>query len=136
MGPPFGGFATVPDLRGGGIFVAFVVLSILGVGQHDAGDRFQFIVPFFQDNLYQLMVISGVFGALRAVGAVGLLRLRVWGIWLSVINCVVTLVVMVFLLPTGIVEGILSGGALVLILIAYFGAAIVTFPVRSGPESP
>ncbi|PPI52819.1 hypothetical protein C5D33_10135 [Rathayibacter toxicus] len=82
------------------------------------------------------MVISGVFGALRAVGAVGLLRLRVWGIWLSVINCVVTLVVMVFLLPTGIVEGILSGGALVLILIAYFGAAIVTFPVRSGPESP
>jgi len=44
-----------------------------------------------------------------------------WGLILSVINCVITLTLMMFLLPAGIMDGILAGSALVLILIQYFG---------------
>ena len=40
---------------------------------------------------------------------------------LSVINCVITITLMMFLLPAGIMDGILAGSALVLILIQYFG---------------
>ena len=57
----------------------------------------------------------------RSVGAVGVLRNRLWGLVLSVINCVVTMVLMVFMLPAGIVDGLLACSALVLLLTAYFG---------------
>ena len=40
---------------------------------------------------------------------------------ISVINCVITITLMMFLLPAGIMDGILAGSALVLILIQYFG---------------
>jgi hypothetical protein len=110
-------------LMEGGVFVAFVVLQLLGVDQSDAGERFSFIVPYFQDHLYLMMVMSGVFGALRIVGAAGLLRNRLWGLALSVINCVTTLALMIFLLPAGIVDGLLSGSALLLMLHGWFGAA-------------
>lgn len=82
---------------------------------------FSFIVPAFNDHLYLMMAMSGVFGALRIVGAVGLLRNRMWGYWFSVVNCVVTLVLMVFMLPAGIADGILSGSALLLLFMARFG---------------
>ena len=44
-----------------------------------------------------------------------------WGLALSVINCVITLALMMFLLPAGIMDGLLAGSALVLILMQYFG---------------
>lgn len=115
-------------LMEGGVFVAFVVLQLLGVEQSDAGQRFAFIVPYFQDHLYLMMVMSGVFGGLRIIGAVGLLRNRLWGLVLSAINCVVTLALMIFLLPAGIVDGLLSGSALLLMLLAWFGAAPILGP--------
>lgn len=111
------------SLMEGSVFVAFIVLRVLGVDQSAVGDRFSFIVPYFQDHLYLMMVMSGVFGALRIIGAVGLLRNRLWGLALSVINCVVTLALMIFMLPAGILDGALSGGALLLMLHAWFGTA-------------
>lgn len=124
-------------LMEGGVFLAFIVLQLLGVDQADAGNRFSFIVPYFQDHLYLMMVISGVFGALRIVGAIGLLRNRMWGLALSVVNCVVTLTLMIFMLPAGIVDGLLSGSALVLILQAWFGAAPIVAPAdRRREELP
>ncbi|MCU1445281.1 MAG: hypothetical protein JWP54_939, partial [Cryobacterium sp.] len=41
------------------------------------------------------------------IGAIGVLRNRLWGLALSVINCVVAMVLMVFMLPAGIVDGLL-----------------------------
>ena len=39
-----------------------------------------------------------------------------WGLVLSLVNCGVTLVLMCFLLPPGLLDGALTGGALILIL--------------------
>ena len=68
------------------------------------------------------MIVAGViFGVLRVIGAVGLLKNRMWGLALSVIISSITLALMMFLLPAGIVDGILAGGALVQMLMQYFG---------------
>lgn len=106
------------------------VLLLVGVEQDAVGERFQFALPYLQDNLYLMMAMSGIFGALRLLGAVALLRDRMWGLALSVIMCTVSLVLMVFLLPAGIADGLLSGGALVLILVGWFGAERVPDRVR------
>jgi hypothetical protein len=44
-----------------------------------------------------------------------------WGFALSLINCIVTMSLMIFMLPAGIADGILAGTALILILTEYFG---------------
>ena len=119
----------------GGAFVALIVLKLLGIDQSSASSRFTFIVPYLQEHLYLMMVMSGVFGAIRVVGAIGLLRNRKWGLALSVINCVVTLALMIFLLPAGIVDGVLSGSALLLMLQAWFGAAPILSKATDHDES-
>lgn len=68
-----------------------------------------------------MLGMGAIYGALRLTGAIGLLRGRMWGLVLSVINCVVTLALMMFLLPAGIMDGLLAGSALVLMLMGYFG---------------
>ena len=45
-----------------------------------------------------------------------------WGLALSVITCTVTMVLMTFMLPAGIADGLLSCTALILLLTQYFGA--------------
>ena len=42
---------------------------------------------------------------------------------LAIILCCITLALMMFLLPAGIMDGVLSGATLVLILIQYFDKA-------------
>lgn len=64
------------------------------------------------------------------IGAIGVLRNRLWGLALSVINCVVAMVLMVFMLPAGIVDGLLACSALVLLLTAYFGTRPLPQPER------
>jgi hypothetical protein len=44
-----------------------------------------------------------------------------WGLALSVINCIITMALMVFMLPAGIMDGIFACSALILILIQYYG---------------
>ena len=119
-------------LMEGGPFVGMVVLLVLGIDQAAAGEHFAFVVPYFQDNLYLMMAMSGIFGALRIIGAVGLLRNRMWGFALSAVNCVITLTLMVFMLPAGIADGLLSGAALVFLLLAWFGDS----PILAERESP
>ena len=45
------------------------------------------------------MVMGAIYGVFRLIGAIGLLRNRMWGLALSVINCVITIALMMFLLP-------------------------------------
>lgn len=87
----------------------------------DISRFFSFRLPYFQDNLYLMTVMGAIYGVLRLIGAVGLLKNRMWGLVLSVINCVVTLALMMFLLPMGVLDGLLAGAALVLMLMEYFG---------------
>ena len=110
-----GGFMEI-----GGVFCMIPAL-ILGTDKFDIGQYFEFKFPYFQDNLYMMMVMGAMYGVLRLIGALGLLKNRMWGFALSVINCVITISLMMFLLPAGIMDGILAGSALILILIQYFG---------------
>jgi uncharacterized membrane protein (DUF2068 family) len=104
------------------VFIGLVVLLVLNVPQASIVERADvFALPYLQGNLYLMMAMSGVFAALRVLGAIGLFRNRLWGLGLSLINCMVTLVLMVFLLPAGLLDGVLSGTALVLMLFAWLG---------------
>ena len=110
-----GGFMEI-----GGVLCALPAL-ILGSGKFDIGQYFSFKLQYFQDNLYMILFTGAIFGVMRIIGAIGLLKNRMWGLALSVINCVVTMILMMFMLPFGIQDGLLACIALVLILTQYFG---------------
>ena len=110
-----GGFMEI-----GGVLCALPAL-ILGSGKFDIGQYFSFKLQYFQDNLYMIIFMGAIFGVMRIIGAIGLLKNRMWGLALSVINCVVTMILMMFMLPFGIQDGLLACIALVLILTQYFG---------------
>ena len=110
-----GGFMEI-----GGVLCALPAL-ILGSGKFDIGQYFSFKLQYFQDNLYMILFMGAIFGVMRIIGAIGLLNKRMWGLALSVINCVVTMILMMFMLPFGIQDGLLACIALVLILTQYFG---------------
>jgi uncharacterized membrane protein (DUF2068 family) len=110
-----GGFMEI-----GGIF-AMILALLIGTDKFDIGQYFEFKFPYFQENIYLMMVMGTIFGVLRLIGAIGLLKNRMWGLVLSVINCIITIALMMFLLPAGIMDGILAGSALILILMQYFG---------------
>jgi len=101
--------------------LALIFALALGSANFNVGTYFSFIVPYFQENLYLMMVIGGIFGIVRLVGAIGLFKNRMWGLALSVINCIITMALMIFMLPAGILDGIFACSALILILIQYYG---------------
>lgn len=108
----------------GGMF-CFIPVMILGNDKFDIGQYFSFKLPYFQDNLNMMIIMGAIYGAVRTVGAIGLLRNRMWGFILSMINCIITMALMMFLLPAGIIDGILACSALVLMLTQYFGDKIL-----------
>ena len=101
--------------------LALIPILLLKNDAVDTAKYFSFIVPYLQENLYMMMVMGSLFGTVRVIGAVGLLKNRMWGLVLSVINCVLTMALMIFMLPAGIIDGILACTALILILTQYFG---------------
>lgn len=108
------------------------LLVILATGGDPAvmSRGFSFVVPFFDENLALMMALSGVFATLRVVAAIGLLRNRMWGYASSLVIGCVTLVLMVFLLPAGNADGVLSGAALMLLLRVRYGTdPIVRWPL-------
>lgn len=115
-----GGFMEI-----GGVLCMIPAL-MLGTDKFDIGQYFEFKLSYFQENLYLMMVMGAIYGVFRLIGAIGLLRNRMWGLVLSVINCVITVALMMFLLPAGIMDGILAGSALILILMQYYGNKKIT----------
>jgi uncharacterized membrane protein (DUF2068 family) len=109
-------------LMEGLVAVGLVVLLVLGVPQSTLTDNAQvFALPYLQEHLHLMMAMSGIFAALRITAGIALWRDRLWGLALAAIMCAVTLVLMVFLLPAGLLDGVLSGTALVLLLHARLG---------------
>ena len=105
------------------VFFLVIVLLRLDLGFMEGHSIFA--MDYLQENLELMMVMGGIFGALRLVGAVGLWKNRMWGFYLSLIMCIVTLVLMIFMLPAGIADGLLSGAALVCMLIAHSGTKTI-----------
>jgi uncharacterized membrane protein (DUF2068 family) len=79
-----------------------------------------FALDFFRNNLVLMLPMAVIFGVIRIIGAVGVLKNQKWGLALSVLNCVITMILMLFMIPAGIADGILACTALVLLLIGYF----------------
>lgn len=104
----------------GGVFCMIPAL-LIGTDKFNISQYFSFRLPYFQDNLYMMMVMGAIYGILRLTGAIGLLKNRMWGFMLSLISCIISITLMMFLLPAGIMDGILAGTALVLILLQYYG---------------
>lgn len=100
--------------------LSLMPILIYGNDIFDIGKYFSFIVPYLQENIYLMLIMGAIYGSVRLLGAIGLLKNRVWGLVLSMINCLITMVLMIFMLPAGIMDGILACSALVLILIQYY----------------
>lgn len=79
----------------GGV-LCIVPALIVGADNFNIGQYFAFRLPYFQDNLYMMMVMGAIYGILRLFGAIGLLKNRLWGLALSVINCIITITLMMF----------------------------------------
>ncbi len=101
--------------------LCLIPIFIMGSDKFDVKQYFSFIVPYFQDNMNLMLVMGTIYGIVRIIGAVGLWKNRMWGLVLSIINCVITMALMMFMLPAGIMDGILACSALILILVQYFG---------------
>jgi uncharacterized membrane protein (DUF2068 family) len=99
---------------------------LLGNDKFDIGKFFEFKLQYFQDNIYMMIVMGAIYGVIRLIGAIGLLKNRMWGLVLSVIICIITITLMMFLLPAGIMDGILAGSALMLILMGFYGDRKIT----------
>ena len=101
--------------------LCLIPVFVMGSDKFDINQYFSFIVPYFKDNMNLMLVMGAIYGIVRIIGAVGLWKNKMWGLALSVINCIITMTVMMFMLPAGIMDGILAAAALILILTQYFG---------------
>ena len=104
-----------------GVCLALLLVLVMGSDKFDVNQYFSFIIPYFRDNMTLMLVMGGLYGVVRIIGAVGLRKNRLWGLALSVINCVITMALMMFMLPAGIMDGLLAASALILLLTQYFG---------------
>ena len=102
--------------------LCLIPIVVMSRDKFDINQYFSFIVPYFKDNMNLMVVMGAIYGTVRIIGSVGLWKNRMWGLVLSVINCVITMALMMFMLPAGIMDGILAATALILILIQYFGS--------------
>ena len=110
----------------GGLFEIGGLLSIIpiilfGNNTFETRKYISFIVPYLQDNIILMCVMSGIYGTMKIISAVGLLKNRMWGFVLALINCAITMALMIFMLPAGIMDGIFSCTIIVILLVQYFG---------------
>ncbi len=101
--------------------LCLIPIFIMGSDKFNINEYFSFIVPYFQNNMNLMLIMGAIYGMVRVIGAIGLWKNKMWGLILSIINCVITMTLMMFMLPAGIIDGILACSALILILIQYFG---------------
>jgi uncharacterized membrane protein (DUF2068 family) len=101
--------------------LTLIPMLVFGNGTVKVEQYFSFIVPYLQENIHLMMVMGGIYGIVRLIGAIGLLKNRLWGLVLSITNSVITMALMIFMLPAGIMDGLLACTALILMLTQYFG---------------
>ena len=82
----------------------------------------KFIFEPLQNNMKMTMFLGVIFGFVRLAAVAGIAANFMWAWSLGVIISIVTLIVMTFYLPMGIVDGILSSITLLGLLIAYWGS--------------
>ncbi len=101
--------------------LCLIPIFIMSSDKFDINQYFSFIVPYFQNNMNLMLIMGAIYGIVRIIGAIGLWKNKMWGLVLSIINCTITMALMMFMLPAGIMDGILACSALIVILVQYFG---------------
>ena len=75
--------AIIMIIHGGFMELAGVLCMIpallLGNDKFDIGKFFEFKLQYFQDNIYMMIVMGAIYGVIRLIGAIGLLKNRMWG---------------------------------------------------------
>lgn len=61
-------------------FLMLVPVLAFGLAIDDISQNFSFSFPYFQDNMIAMMIMSGIFGAARLIGAIGVLKNRMWAL--------------------------------------------------------
>ena len=110
----------------GGLFEIGGLLSVMpillfGNATSEYSKYISFIVPYLQENLFLMLIMSGIYGGMKIISGIGLLKNRMWGFVFAIINCVIVMALMIFMLPAGIMDGVFSCTALVLLLMEYYG---------------
>ena len=98
----------------------FMMPLVLKLGANGNVKQYVFAIDFFRDNIVLMMAMGVIFGITRVIGAIGVLKNRMWGFVLAMINCIVTMIVMLFMIPSGIADGIFACTAMILLLIGYY----------------
>ena len=111
-------YTAVLLLIHGGIEILGGLMAFLPAGQ--IGYHI-FAMPFLRDNLAVVGVIGIIFGILRIIAATRLRYNRLWVWYLTMIMCIVTLILMIFMIPSGIGDGILAGLTTIFLLIGRYG---------------
>ena len=77
----------------GGCF-CLIPIFILGADKFNINEYISFIVPYFQENMDLMLIMGMLYGIVRVIGAVGLWKNRMWGLVLSILNCIITMILM------------------------------------------
>lgn len=85
-----------------------------------------FALDFFKQNMALVGVMGVIFGILRITAASKIWRNQMSGLALGAVMCIITLLLMIFMIPSGIMDGVLAGGALILLLDVYFTGKDIT----------
>lgn len=116
--------ASILMIIHGGIMEAgtgiFMMPLVLKLGENGNIKQHVFAIDFFRDNIVLMMAMGVIFGVTRVIGAIGVLKNRMWGFILAMINCIVTMMVMLFMIPSGIADGIFACTAMILLLMGYY----------------
>jgi flagellar biosynthesis protein FlhB len=80
-----------------------------------------FIFEELKENWEQTILISMVSGIIRIFAAIGVFKYFKWGLILGILFSLVTYAGLVFYLPYGMMDAVLSGLTLVLLIMAYWG---------------
>lgn len=117
--------------------VGMLSLSVIQPELLTSSNRyFSFIVPYLDENIGMMLIAGIIFGIIRTIGAIGIWKNRMWGFVLAVINCTVTMALLIFMLPAGIMDGILAGTALILMLMTFFGKKEIVKITKESHHQP
>ncbi len=77
-------------------------------------------------NWQQAIIVGVIAGAVRIVAAVGIFRIRRWGVVLGMVQSAITLATFTFYLPFGVMDAVLSSIALVALVMVWWGKEKIT----------
>ena len=97
------------------------VIELLGLFSFFTGEPPNFIFPEIKANWQQAIIVGVIAGAVRIVAAVGIFRIRRWGVVLGMVQSAITLATLTLYLPFGVMDAALSSIALVVLVMVWWG---------------